>query len=209
MKKGETLRLDAEFIRMAESLKKQEAERVVKRLDRLTEEQLESLAHFWVRQVLLSDEHRRSQGLDDDEFDEIGSQLQQQRTELGQMLAKGRFEKMLPAMHSFIHLCGLDVEISPEESKRAGSVFLRALVTGLDHQLQRQRGEVVQTDKVAAPAPTPKEAAAAQSEADAQAITWDDAFASWRDYVPGRNKGTTIATQTPWLELKRLARRRA
>src|ERR1035437_2871604 len=126
---------------MAESLKKQEAERAVKRLDRLTEEQLESLAHFWVRQVLLNDEHRRSEGLEDDEFDEIGRQLQQQRTERGRTLATGRIEKILPAMHSFIYLCGLDVEMSPEESKRAGSVFLRAVVTALDHQLQRPRGD--------------------------------------------------------------------
>jgi hypothetical protein len=71
--------------------------------------------------------------------------------------------------------------------------------------MQRQRGEVVDTEKVAPASPTPKEVATAKTDADAKIVGWDDAFAIWRDYVPGRPKSTTIATQTPFLELKRLA----
>jgi len=54
-------------------LKLQQAGRAKKRLDKLSDEQLESLANFWVRQVLLTDERRRGAGLDEEEFEEIGS----------------------------------------------------------------------------------------------------------------------------------------
>lgn len=200
------VRIDAEFKQHERSLKQQQADRAKKRLDKLSEEQLESLANFWVRQVLLTDERRRSAGLDEDEFDEIGSQLQQQRSELGRMLAMGQSEKILPAMTSFIHLCGLDVELSPEETKRAGAVFLRAVVMGLEHQLQRQGGGVVLTEAVAPATLTPRQVADQSMAPKDTGPTWEKVFETWRDYVPGRKKATTLATQTPWLELKRLAK---
>ncbi|OIP15909.1 MAG: hypothetical protein CO105_08085 [Comamonadaceae bacterium CG_4_9_14_3_um_filter_60_33] len=64
---------------------------------------------------------------------------------------------------------------------------------------------MVQTDKVAPLAPTPRELVTAKAEGAALLVGWDEAFAIWRDYVPGRPKSTAIATQTPYLELKRLA----
>ena len=204
LKAIEVLRVDAEFSQHREALKKIQADRDVKRLDKMSDEQLKSLADYWVRQVLLTDEHHRGLA-SEEEFDAQGSQMSEQRLELGRMLAMGRPDKILPAMHSFIHLCGLEVQMSPEESKRAGSVFLTAVCSALDFQMQRQKGEVVQTDKAAPTALTPREFATAQVEADAKKIGWDEAFAIWRDYVPGRPKSTAIATQTPYLELKRLA----
>lgn len=75
------------------------------------------------------------------------------------MLAMGRSDKIFPAMHGFIHLCGIDVEMSPEESKRAGAAFLSAVVTSLDHQGDRQSGLIVKTYDVAPAAPMPKDVA--------------------------------------------------
>lgn len=200
----EEVRIDAEFSQRLEELKKKQADRATKRLDKMTDEVIQSLADYWVRQVLETDEHYR--GLDSEEdFEEKGLTMTEQRAELGRMLAMRRSDKILPAMHSFIHLCGLEVEMSPDESKRAGTIFLTAVCTALDFQLQRQRGEVVQTDKVAPPAQTPRELVAAKAEGAGLLVGWDDAFAIWRDYVPGRPKSTAIATQTPYLELKRLA----
>lgn len=205
LQKIEDIRIDAEFSRLRGELKKKHADRARKRLDKMSEAQLKALADYWVRQVLLSDERRRSEGLDDAEFEELDSQLQQQRTELGRMLATGRSDRILPAMHGFIHLCGLDVDMSPEESKRAGSVFLSTVITALDHQLQRQCGRVVLTQTVAPPTPTPKEVATEEAIVVAPAVSWDEVFAAWRDYVPGRPKSTAIATHTPWAELQLMA----
>ena len=39
--------------------------------------------------------------------------------------------------------------MSPEQSKKAGMVFLSAVVSGVDHQLDRQAGRLVKTDVVA------------------------------------------------------------
>jgi hypothetical protein len=200
----EEVLIDAEFSRRLEDLKKKQADRVVIRLEKMSDEQVKSLADYWVRQVLVSDEHHRGLA-SEDEFDELGTQMTEQRAELGRMLAMGRSDKIQPAMQTFIHLCGLEVDMSPEESKRAGTVFLKAVCTALDFQMQRQRGEVVQTDMVAPSLPTPREVAIAKTEADTPKMGWDEAFAIWRDYVPGRPKSTAIATQTPFLELKRLA----
>jgi integrase len=200
----EEVRIEAEFSRHREELRKKKADRAVKRLDKMSDDVLKSLADHWVRQVLLTDEHYRE--LDsEDEFEEKGCNMTEQRAELGRMLAMRRSDKILPAMHSFIHLCGLEVDMSPEESKRAGSVFLTAVCTALDFQSQRQRGEVVQTDKVAPANVAPRDLVVAQAAAEAKKISWDAAFVVWRDYVPGRPKSTAIATQTPYLELQRLA----
>jgi integrase len=202
--KAQVVRIDAEFARVAEELKKKRSDKARKRLNCLTEEQLKSLADYWVRQVLLTDERRRTEGIDDDDFDELGSQLEQQRAELGRMLATGRSEKILPAMHGFIHLCGLDVEMAPEESKRAGSVFLNAVVTALDQQLLRQAGKLVKTETVAPSVPTPTRFAEIVA-AKKQAASWDAVFVKWRDYVKDRPKSTAISTQTPWRDLQRVA----
>nr|WP_315235549.1 DUF6538 domain-containing protein [uncultured Albidiferax sp.] len=204
LQRQEELRIDMEFKRRLEELTKKQADRSAKRLDKMSDEQLSSLADYWVRQVLLTDELYRGEA-SDEEFDQLGNQMHETRSELGRMMAMGRPDKILPAMHTFIHLCGLDVSMSPEEAKRAGSVFLKAICAALDFQMQRQRGEVVDTEKVAPASPTPKEVATAKADFDAKIVGWDDAFAIWRDYVPGRPKSTTIATQTPFLELKRLA----
>lgn len=200
----EEVRIDAEFSQRLEELKKKQADRVIKRLDTMSDEVLNALADHWVHQVLCSDDRYRE--LDsEEEFEEKGINMTEQRAELGRLLAMRRTDKILPAMHSFIHLCGLEVDLSEEESKRAGTVFLTAVCTALDYRMQRQRGEVVQTDKVAPAAPTPKEVIKTQAALVAKKIDWDEAFVVWRDYVPGRPKSTAIATQTPFLELKRLA----
>ena len=181
-----------------------------KKLNSLSEEQLKALAEHWIRQVLLSDEQRRSEELDDAEFDELGEKLEQQRSELGRMLASGRFDRILPAMHGFIHLCGIDVELSPEESERAGAAFLRAVVTSLDHQRARQSDQVVNTNDVAPVVRTPKEVAANEAaKSSEQGPSWDSIFAVWRDYVKNRPKSTTIATQTPWRELQNAQEKKA
>lgn len=196
-------RIRAEFEQHRKDIKKKRDERSVKRFDKMSDEMLKSLADYWVHQVLATDEHYREHD-SEEEFEEKGFNMTEQRAELGRMLAMRRSDKILPAMHSFIHLCGLEVEMSPEESKRAGGVFLTAVCTALDFQLQRQRGDVVQTDKVAPETVAPRQLVEAQAAVEAKKISWDAAFVVWRDYVPGRPKSTAIATQTPYLEVKRL-----
>jgi hypothetical protein len=114
------------------------------------------LVQSWVRMVLETDDHLRQQGLDDDEFEELGERLAGQRKEIGQLLARGQSQRLLPAMLNFFKLCGVEAVLPAHEQRHACHAFLQAVVTALDLQLRRQGGEVVATEASAAPAPVSK-----------------------------------------------------
>ncbi|MFG6459376.1 DUF6538 domain-containing protein [Roseateles sp. BYS96W] len=202
----ELTRIDAEFQQRRRELDLGRASLAAKRISKLDDEQLRGVAKFWVRQVLLNDEHYREQGLGDVEFEDLGDQLATQRAELGRMLAQGKSLGVFPALHGFLYLCGLDFNPDGDEARRASNVFLRAVVESLDHQLARQRGDLVDTAKVASEGLHPLPAVAPErAPEDPNAPTWDKVFATWRDYVENRPKPTTIASQTPWRDLRRYA----
>lgn len=204
--RAENTRIDIEFRQKRQELDLSRASLTAKRIVKLDDEQLQAVAKFWVHQVLLNDEHRRQAGLDDDEFDELGELLTTQRTELGRMLAQGKSLSIFPALHGFLFLCGLDFNPDQEEAKRASYGFLRTVVETLDHQLTRQRGDIVDTEKVAPAVPHPLSVIAPERAAvDPDLPTWDKVFETWRDYVENRPKPTTIASQTAWRDLRRFA----
>ncbi|MEW6480790.1 MAG: DUF6538 domain-containing protein [Pseudomonadota bacterium] len=204
--RAELARIDAEFKLKSEQLDLSRASLSAKRIAKLDDEQLKGIARFWVRQVLLADDQRRQAGLDDDEFDELGAELAEQRTQLGRMLAQGKSMSMFPAMHGFLYLCGLDFAPDEAEAKRAAYVFLRAVVESVDHRLGRQRGDLVDTEVVAPEVPHPLASAAPErAPTNLRAPTWETVFETWRDYVENRPKPTTIASQTAWRDLRTFA----
>lgn len=203
-------RIDVEFRCKGEQLDLSRASVNPKRLAKIGDDQLQSVGRYWVHQVLLSDERSRAQGLDDAEFETLGDQLVSQRAALGRMLAQGKSLHIFPALKSFLHLCGVELDLHPEldstEAKRVSYIFLRSVIEGLDHQLARQRGDLVDVDTVAPEAAHPLyaiEPERAPSRADGP--TWDKVFDTWRDYVDNRPMPTTIASQTPWRGLRRFA----
>jgi integrase len=203
---AELARIDAEFKLRSEHLDLSRASFSAKRIAKLDDDQLKGIARFWVRQVLLADDHRRQAGLEDSEFEELGAELTEQRLELGRMLAQGKSMSIFPAMHGFLYLCGLDFAPDEAEAKRAGHVFLRAVVESLDHRLSRQRGDLVDTEAVAPEVPHPLASAAPErAPANLRAPTWEAVFETWRDYVENRPKPTTIASQTAWRDLRAFA----
>ena len=202
----ENTRIDIEFRQKRQELELSRASLAAKRISKLDDDQLQSVAKFWVRQVLQNDDSRRQAGLDDDEFDELGEQLATQRAELGRMLAQGKSLSIFPALHGFLFLCGLDFNPDENEGKRASYAFLRTVVETLDHQLTRQRGVIVDTDKVVPTAVHPLHVVAPERVAvDPDLPTWEKIFATWRDYVDNRPTPTTLASQTAWRDLRRFA----
>lgn len=122
------------------------------------------------------------------------------------MLAQGKSMSMFPAMHGFLHLCGLDFAPDEAQAKRATYVFLRAVVESVDHRLGRQRGDLVDTEVVAPDAPHPLPSAAPErAPAHLRAPSWEAVFETCRDYVEDRPKPTTIASQTAWRDLRAFA----
>jgi len=172
----------------------------------LSDEQLAGIGDFWSQQVLLADEQRREAGLDDEEFEELGAHLQQQRAELAAMLARGRTSPILPALRGFLHLCGITFNPQPQEAAHAASVFLRAVLRTLDEQLARHRGDPVELPADAAASTHPLYIVAPHLSPSATAkSTWSEAFATWSEHVVERPKSTIIAYNTAWTDLERFA----
>lgn len=173
---------------------------------KLTDEQLAGIGDFWSQQILLADEQRREAGLDDGEFDELGSQLQGQRAELARMLAQGRTAPILPALRWFLHLCGVRFNPEPDEAAHAAGTFLRAVVRTIDQQLARQSGNPVEIrpDAVAGTHPLFIVAPHVSSTATVK-ISWSEVFKKWSGQVEDRPKSTLIAYHTAWTDLERVA----
>ncbi|NYE62459.1 integrase [Duganella sp. 1224] len=196
--------IEAEFAQARERMELSRASLAAKRISKLSDDQLQSTAQYWARQVLLFDDSQREDGLDDDEFDELGEKLTSERKHFGRMLAQGNTAPVLPALRAFLYMCGLDFDPAEAEAKRASYTFLRTIVETLDHQLARQRGEPVHTDAVAPDVPHPLQVVAPErAPTRSDAPGWDEVFAIWREYVDDRPKSTTIAAQTPWRDLQR------
>lgn len=201
--RAELVRIDAEFDLKLQEMKKR-SEIYHRRSVPYSDAQIQEIAGFYVRQVLLSDKNNRVQGMDDEDFDELGNSITQQCQELRTILARGQIEKILPAMNGFIHLCGLDIQMSAQEERKAGYVFLEAIVTALNYQDERNQGKLINTDSVA-PACAHPSTFGKESENDA---SWDDVFSSWQYYVEDRPKSTIIASRTPWRQLVAFAAQR-
>ena len=70
------------------------------------------------QRLLETDDHLRQQGLDDDEFEELGERLVGQPKELWQLPARGQSQRLLPAMLNFSGS-------SPKTTRRARTVTSR------------------------------------------------------------------------------------
>ena len=197
----EQVRIDAEFAAHSASLKERKEALKLSHVKSLTDEQICGLAKYWSHRVLLRDAEVRQNGMDEDEFDEHGKVLSQQRAELGKLLARGHVKPILPAMLGFVHLCGFDAELSGEAAQKAGYIFLESVVKTLDLQQSRQAGNAISTDLVAPEVPHPAKIGIESSTASG----WDEVFKSWQDYVNDRPKSTVIGYQTPWGQLKMFA----
>lgn len=137
--------VDREFALKATRLREERRLPRQQRVTTLALGQPRDLAKVWVTAVLETDEQARRNGLDEAEFQSLGARIAAQRTELGQMLARGDTRSIIPAMYGFLTLCGIDARLSVANEQQAGYAFLEAVVTALDHQAQRQRGSAVGT----------------------------------------------------------------
>ncbi len=199
--------IDAEFEKKQHECDLGRASWAPKSISSLTDEQLRLIGQSWMSNVLVGDEKRRHEGLDDEDFDELGAKLMTQRAYFGRLLAQGKTESVLRPLFEYLSLCGMDYVPSEDEAKRAGFLFTRAVVETLDHQLARQGGGVLHTDTVAPEIPHPLEVVKGVGQVKNSVVTgggptWDEVFELWRDYVFNRPKSTTIAAQTPWRDLR-------
>jgi integrase len=198
--------IDEEFEQKRETLDLGRASVSSKRIAKLSAQQLDKTVQFFTRSVLQFDEHKRRNETTDDEFNELSERLNSQRAELGRALAQGKAMTMFPALQAFLHLCGLDYVPDGDEAKRASYAFLRGVISTLDHQISRQNGNIVDTDKVASQVLHPLQIIAPErAPTPSGLVTWDKVFDAWNVFTDNRPKSTTISSQTPWRDLRRFA----
>ena len=71
--RAELARIDAEFRLKGQRRDLSRASFATKRISKLSDAQLQGIARFWVREVLLSDERHRQKSMDDVEFNSVSN----------------------------------------------------------------------------------------------------------------------------------------
>lgn len=183
-------KLDAEFEAIQKPINPANQQLTV-----LDESTVRSICDLWKHECLEGDVWYRSQGLSDTEFEQRQSDHAQSIEALREILAKGRLERIQPALSQFLSLIGIEFCGNPEDERKLAWTFLEAVIDTHLAVMQRDRGEVVATP----PAPsmrTGQRASPIPQQVGAEQIrvkTLADCFAIWKDRRAQRPEKTVIA----------------
>lgn len=138
-------------------------------------ELVEGLRSLWLAS-LEADLACRREGLDDQEYDEIDTNIAEVQGQIAKALARGQPEPFIPVVRGLLHVRGYELAISPEEERRLTLDFLPAIQEGYDILQQRQQGRLVEPSKRATP---PLRAAWEPVSSNTSGLTWDGLFEHW------------------------------
>lgn len=139
--------LDAEF----EARRGQRPPERPRTLSVLDEATIRGLCDTWRHECLSGDVWSRAQGLSDAEYEEGRARRTETLEALREILAKGRLERIIPALQQFLYLINLDFCGPPEDLRRLAWTFLETAIETHQAIMCRDEGEVVPTP----PAPRP------------------------------------------------------
>lgn len=200
------VRIEGEFAQKRLEISLCEASLQARPVKKLTHEQTVQICLHWKRSILQIDELRRRQGMHDEEFTELGEQLEEKQCAFRRMLAQGKTSAALPEIQEFLLSCGIRYSPDDEEAQRTGYTFLQTMVDIVDHQMRRQSGQVVDTDSVAPVVKHPLQVVFPFSAPrDPNSATWEKVFQIWQDSEIARSPSATISYRTPWRELQSIA----
>lgn len=114
-------------------------ETFLKPITEVTPELVEQLRGFWLA-GLEHDLTERAQGLEDEEYDELGQNIAEMQSALGRAMARGQIEVVLPSLHQILHLRGYVLALRPEEERRLAYDFLNAVMEGYEVLRNRHAG---------------------------------------------------------------------
>ena len=183
-------KLDAEF----DTIQKR-VDLPTQHLSVLDDDAVRGICDVWRHECLDGDVWYRSQGLTDDEYEQRQSDHVQTIEALREILAKGRLERIQPALHQFLHLIGVEFCGNEDDQRKLAWSFLEAVIDTHLAVMQRDRGEVVATPP-APPmrtglgvAPIPQQGGAGQ----VRGKTLTDCFALWKARRANRPVKTVAA----------------
>ena len=180
--------LDEQF----ERLRAERAGRAPRTLSHVDDQVIETLCERWRYNALAGDAWGRAQGLSDAEYQEQCAQRAATLDALREALAKGRLERIQPALEAFLHLNGIEFVADSDDMRRLAYAFLETVTETHQAQMARDRGEVVRTP----PAPPPLTGPSTEADpapAEAQALGLDALVARWEALVPDRPADTVAS----------------
>lgn len=163
----------------------------------LDEDTVRGICDLWRHQCLEGDVWYRTQGLTDDEYEQRQADHAETIKSLREILAKGRLDRIQPALGQFLNLIGVEFCGNTEDQRKLAWTFLEAVIDTHLAVMQRDRGEVVATP----PAPlmrTGKSSKKSSSHGSAGQLngrTLLDCFDLWKDRRANRPEKTVAAYQ--------------
>ena len=127
-------------------------ETFLKPITEVSADLVELLRGFWLS-GLEHDLAERSQGLDDEEYDELAQNIAEMQVTLGRAMSRGQIEVVLPSLHHIMNSHGYVLVLRPEEERRLAYDFLNAVMEGYEILKKRHEGVWVDSPKITATIP--------------------------------------------------------
>jgi len=181
-------KLEADFDTIRTQVKEQPQQLTV-----LDQDSVQGICDLWKHECLDGDVWYRSQGLTDDEYEQRQSDHAQTIEALREILAKGRLERIQPALSQFLHLIGVEFCGNADDQRKLAWSFLEAVIDTHLAVMQRDRGEVVATPS----APLFRSGSNLQNHLPQKAVnrsrTLQDCFDLWKNKRTSRPEKTVMA----------------
>ena len=177
-------RLEEEF-QLVRSQRPPERPRRVAVLD---EGGIRSLCDTWRHECLSGDVWYRSQGLSESEFEDAQQQRSETLEALREILAKGRLDKITPALDQFLYLLGIEFCGTPEGRSQLTWAFLETAIETHTAIMRRDAGEVVPTPP--APRSSIAQGAAIRNDDNGDGPSFAACFEIWEAAVTDRSPKT-------------------
>lgn len=176
----ESVRIDEEF----ESIRRQRTPEGPHTLAVLDDAVIRNLCDTWRHECLSTDVWSRAQGLSDAEFDDAKAQRAETLAALRDILAKGRLEKITPALTQFLHFINVDFFGPPEGLRKLAWTFLETAIETHQAIMRRDQGEVVSVPEP--PRPVTRQSAKCAIKGSGSEPTFADCFEIWEAAVIDR-----------------------
>ena len=176
----QSVRLDNEF----EAIRNQRPPGKTRTISVLDEATIKGLCDTWRHTCLSTDVWSRAQGLSDAEYEDARAQRAETLDALREVLAKGRLDRIAPALHQFLSFINVDFVGPPEDLRRLTWSFLEAAIETHQGIMRRDQGDVVPVP--AAPTPVIGKVSTTVTEDTSSSPRFVDCFAIWEVAVINR-----------------------
>lgn len=119
-----------------------------RKVTRIDADFIDQFKNRWLYEVLNNDDARRQEGLDREELVEFVTHVEETQKALESALARGDVAVIAPALHTQLHLLGIELDVPEADYRRFAFSYLQTLTEANRLIQQRNQGAVIETPKV-------------------------------------------------------------